>query len=292
LGNYRTALLAWLAARWDDGEFLLRMDDIDGPRTVEGAADQQLRELEWLGLTWDGDVVYQSQRYDLYQQVLDDLETRGLIYWCTCSRKEIANAVSEASAPHGDEGPIYPGTCRNSNKAEQLQHPNGAAARLLLPDEKIGYDDVILGEQSCNLARDFGDLVVKRRDGLWAYQLACAIDDAMMGITQVVRGADLVTSTFRQLYIMQAADLTPPAGWWHVPLMLGPEGERMSKRFKSETLAERRAKGQSAAEIIGDLAASVGLWPENQPATPDELLYELRKTGINEFIKILRSADL
>ena len=274
LGNLRTALLAWLQVRLQNGEFLLRMDDLDKPRVVNGSADKILRDLEWLGLDWDGDVIYQSKRTDLYQDALEQLTQRALTYECFCSRKDIQQAVS---APHGSLG-IYTGTCSDLNDEliELKRQHKAPAIRCRIRSKLIKFEDGCLGEFSRNLAHSCGDFVIKRADGLFAYQLATAIDDMQQGITEVLRGADLLESTARQLYIMRCLDsnIELPV-YWHVPLMLDDQGERMAKRDGSLSITEWQANDRSASELIGFLAASIGLIDVEDSVSARDLLAEL-----------------
>lgn len=263
LGTARTALLAWLRAREQGGAFILRMEDLDAPRTVAGAAEAMLDDLRWLGLDWDegpdaggayGPYV-QSQRLDRYRDAIDRLTKGGHTYPCTCSRREIAEI---ASAPHGDDGPIYPGTCR-----EGPSHPDREPAlRFRMPDRPPAFADGVHGAVPGELGR--GDFVIVRKDGVIAYQLACALDDAEMRITEVVRGDDLLASTPRQIAILRALGVEPPA-YAHVPLVLGPDGERLAKRHGAITLRELRERGWSAARIVGHLAHGAGVTETDEP---------------------------
>lgn len=274
LGNLRTALLAWLHARLQGGKFLLRMDDLDQPRVVEGSADQILRDLEWLGLDWDDEVVYQSQRTDLYQDALSRLTENELTYECFCSRKDIQQA---ASAPHGSNG-VYPGTCRDLDPvmADQKKVEKTPAIRVSVDNSEIIFNDGCLGEFSDILNKSCGEFVIKRADGLFAYQLATAVDDIEQDITDVVRGADLIDSTARQIYLMQqlSSEFSIPR-YWHVPLMLDDHGERMAKRDGSRSVAQWRDKGNSAEQLIGYLAASVHLIDKENPISATDLLAQI-----------------
>jgi glutamyl-tRNA synthetase len=274
LGNLRTALLAWLQARLQNGIILLRMDDLDQLRVVSGSADTILYDLEWMGLDWDGEIVYQSQRTELYQSALQRLAEQGLVYECFCSRKDIQQA---ASAPHGQETP-YLGTCSNltANLAEIKRQEKAPALRVRVNECEINFIDHCAGECREKLCRSCGDFVIKRADGLFSYQLATAVDDIAQGITDVVRGADLIDSTARQLYLMQRLkpELSKPR-YWHVPLMHDDQGERMAKRCGSMSAASWRSDGSSCEVLIGKLAASIGLLPEPYSISAQELLVEL-----------------
>lgn len=272
LGNARTALLAWMQARLQGGEFVLRMEDLDLPRLKPGSAAGILNDLEWLGLDWDegdgrggGSAPYtQSERNEFYAGALRVLEAEGLVFSCTCSRRDIRLA---SSAPHG-KTPVYPGTCRDGPR---LVTDRACSLRFRVPDRSISFEDRIAGEVTQNLRSEVGDFILKRRDGLFAYQLAVVVDDALMGISDVVRGMDLIESTPRQILLYQALGVQPPV-FWHVPLMHGGEGERMSKRFGSTTVEEYRAGGGSASELAGKLAASVGLVGPGLRLSPRDLL--------------------
>ncbi len=283
LGNLRTALLAWLQARLSGADFILRMEDLDLPRVKAGSAKQIIDDLLWLGLDWDQgpsecagvDDYYQSQRTDLYQQALLSLYAKGLVYPCYCSRKDIREA---ASAPHG-KLPIYPGTCRNLDNDinpanEQSVNGRMPAWRFKVSDQNIAFTDKLMGEYCQNLQVETGDFVLRRSDGLFAYQLAVVVDDIEMGITDVLRGEDLLDSTCRQIALYQALD-APVPDFWHVGLMQDEQGKRMSKRDDSDSISQLRANGAEAESIISMLAYSCGLLATNQPISAKELLSEL-----------------
>jgi glutamyl-tRNA synthetase len=250
LGNLRTALLAWLFARSAGSAFLVRMEDLDGARVRPGSAEEQLADLAALGLDWDGEVVFQSARMDEYVAALARLET----YECFCTRAEIRAA---ASAPHGPQG-AYPGTCRDLTAAERTRRRAAGrvpALRVRSHGERVAFEDRLLGPQS-GVVDDF---VVQRTDGAPAYNLAVVVDDAAQGIGEVVRGADLVDSTPRQLFLARGLALPAPA-YAHVPLVLGPDGARLAKRHGDVTL-----RGVPAAAALAWMARSLGL-PEGVPA--------------------------
>lgn len=233
-GSLVAALASYLEARQQQGEWLLRMEDLDTPRNMPGAADAILRSLEAFGFEWDGAVVYQSERHDLYAAALARLQEGGLVYPCGCTRKEIAD-----SAIHGIEGAIYPGTCRSGL-------PPGKTARawrIRAENRTIGFDDAILGHVAQNLARDIGDFVLKRADGFYAYQLAVVVDDADQGITHVVRGADLLDSTPRQIYLQQVLGL-PAMHYAHIPVVLNAQGEKLSKQTQAAAVDDRQPATQ------------------------------------------------
>lgn len=268
VGVARTALAAWLDARRAGGRLLLRIEDIDRPRTVEGAASQIMRDLEWLGLTWDEEVVFQSERLERYEAALERLSAAGRIYRCTCSRKEIA----VASAPHaGEEGPRYPGTCRDGFRARPGRTP---AVRLRTePGDTVEHVDRLRGAVAQDVFADVGDFVLRRADEMWAYQLAVTVDDLEQGVTCVVRGADLLSSTPRQLLLRRLlAPSAPPLDTLHVPLLLGPEKKRLAKRDGAIAVADQRDAGVTAPRLIGHLAASLGVVPPKTEARLEELI--------------------
>ena len=280
-GNLRTALLAWLQARLTSQPFILRIEDLDLPRTRPGSSEQLIDDLYWLGLDWDEgpDIgghaapYYQSQRTTLYEDAFAQLLDQGLIYPCYCSRKDIQHA---ASAPH-EHGLIYPGTCRDIKQRTRMEkhHPGKVAAwRYKAPVRTIEFEDRILGNISQSLDREVGDFVIKRADGLFAYQLAVVVDDGLMAITDVVRGADLLDSTARQIALFEALGYPTP-DFWHVPLMLDDTGARLSKRDGSDSLEAWQQQEKSAADLIGHLAFSVGLIDEERAITAEELLQGL-----------------
>lgn len=218
-GSLIAAVGSYLEAKTHGGAWLLRMEDIDPPREMPGAADLILRTLESYGFEWDGPVLYQGQRSSAYGAALHRLERAGMLYPCACTRKEIAD-----SAIAGIEGPIYPGTCRNG-----LHGREARAWRVRTTMERTAFDDAIQGRQEQVLERDIGDFVLKRADGLYAYQLAVVVDDDMQGITHVVRGADLLDSTPRQIWLQCLLGLPTPH-YAHLPVALNANGEKLSKQ--------------------------------------------------------------
>ena len=274
LGNLRTALLAWLQARLQGGEFYLRIEDLDTPRVVAGSTEQLIADLTWLGIDWDGAVLYQSKRHPHYQAILDDLERRQLTYPCFCSRKELREAIS---APHGAT-PVYPGTCAalSAEVRESKSKTKLPATRLRVVDQVIQFDDLLQGRQSEHLPSDVGDFVVMRADGLFAYQLAVVVDDLDQGITDVVRGADLLGSTARQLYL---AKLIAPSGnpirYWHVPLVNDESGERMAKRDGSYSASQWQKSGRTAEQLVGEFAHQLGFIEQVKSLSAGELAQHL-----------------
>jgi glutamyl-Q tRNA(Asp) synthetase len=236
LGTLIAAVASYLQARVNDGDWLLRIEDVDTTRRVAGAEDAILRTLDRFGFEWDGEVVRQSSRSAIYQQALDRLQEDERLFPCTCSRRLLAQTTAEQSG-------IYPGTCRE----QKLPFPHEHALRLRVPDLSIGFDDAVVGEFRQSLAGDCGDFVVRRRDGLYAYQLAVVVDDALQGVTEVVRGADLLDSTPRQIFLQQCLDFSQPA-YAHVPLILDPDGRKLGKsEGAAELNPDRPAKSLYAA---------------------------------------------
>jgi len=253
LGNVRSALLGWLWARAAGGEFWLRIEDLDPDRSKPEFTDGIFEDLEWLGLTWDGPVWKQSERSQLYADALKTLAAKGLAYQCWCSRAEVARA---ASAPHvGEDGPVYPGTCRNGATPKPGRAPSW---RFVTNPEVTRFHDALCGEVSQDVSRDVGDFVIQRIDGVASYQLAVVVDDALAGITHVLRGEDLLNSTPRQLLLQRALGHSQPE-YAHVPLMLGADGKRLAKRDGPSTVAGLRELGWAPERVIGELAGSCGL---------------------------------
>lgn len=269
LGNIWSGLLAWLSARSQGGRMVLRLEDLDPDRCTRAWCDQVMRDLEWLGLTWDNEPVYQSERTDLYAQAFRKLEEQGLIYPCYCTRAERL----AASAPHRSDGQaIYDGRCRRRSpqELEELSHSRRPAWRVAVPQEEYAFRDLLQGEVRENLARDCGDFILRRSDGVYAYQLAVVVDDGDMGVTQVVRGSDLLSSTPRQMYLQDLLGLPRPE-YGHVPLLLAADGRRLAKRDRDRELGELQQQ-YTAPEILGRLAFMAGLIPEYAPMTAQDLV--------------------
>lgn len=233
-GSLVAAVGSYLDAKAHGGEWLVRMEDLDTPRTVPGAADNILRTLEACSLHWDGSVLYQSLRTDAYRAALENLRTRGMIYPCACSRREIAD-----SAMTGIEGPVYPGTCRDGVAADRTPR----ALRLRTADAPITFTDAFQQTITQNITRDIGDFVVARADGLFAYQLAVVVDDAEQGVTDIVRGADLLHSTPRQIVLQQLLGLPTPR-YAHLPVAANTRGEKLSKQTLARPIDARDAAGE------------------------------------------------
>lgn len=265
LGGAWTALASWVVARRASGECLLRFEDLDAPRVVPGIEARIEHDLRWLGLDWDGKPERQSERRSLYTSALEDLASRGLTYPCDCSRAEIA---SIASAPHAGEERVYPGTCRDRDRGRRMKRP--ASIRIRVPDEIEEYEDTIVGRVAQNLAHDVGDFVLRRGDGAFAYQLAVVVDDLAMQITDVIRGADLVASTPRQIWLSKRLGADPPR-YGHVPLVVSDEGRRLEKRTAGVTIAELRSAGIRPETIVGALAFGLGLAETDAAARPAQI---------------------
>jgi len=260
-GSLIAAVGSYCLARRHGGKWLLRMEDLDPPRVVPGAADEILSALENLGLHWDGDVVWQSQRTEAYLEAVEKLRQRGLVFDCACSRKEIL-----LSAPHpGEDGPIYPGTCRSGLKPGRKPR----ALRIEVTNEQIGFCDGVFGPLEQVLSEAVGDFVLRRADGLFAYQLAVVVDDEAEGVNQVVRGADLLSSTPRQIFLHACLGNRIPE-YIHLPLVMGNNGKKISKRYGSVELDHEN----DAARLI---ALSLDFLGQTVPASllgapPAELL--------------------
>lgn len=237
-GSLIAALASCLEARCRGGEWLLRIEDVDTPRNVPGAADAILRTLEAFGFVWDGPLLYQSRRVAAYEAALDVLRGQGLLYPCACSRSEIAAAASRTAV---DGGAVYPGTCRDGLRPGA----EARAWRLRVDDAVVVFEDRLQGIVEQRLAEQVGDFVLRRADGIHAYQLAVVVDDASQGITDIVRGADLLASTPRQLWLQQCLGYPRP-GYAHLPVATNPAGEKWSK----QTLAPALAAGKAAAELV------------------------------------------
>lgn len=260
LGNLRTALLAWLWSRHDRSGFLVRMEDLDRVTSSREHEDHQLRDLATIGLDWDGQPVRQSERFDLYADALEDLSARQLVYRCYCSRREIAEA---ASAPHGTPG-RYPGTCRNLSAREQLNRERSGrppALRLRADATSVAVDDLILGY----IGDVADDVVLRRNDGVPAYQIAVVVDDASQGVGLVVRGDDLAPSTPAQVLLQRLLGLPTPA-YAHVPLVMSERGTRLAKRDGAVTLADRVRAGDTPLDVVTWLLCSSG---QPKPANDD-----------------------
>lgn len=269
LGNLRTALVAWLSARAAASRFLLRVEDLDPDRSSDEWIEVQLDELRELGLDWDGEPVRQSERQGLYADALAELADRDLLYECFCTRKEVREA---ASAPHDPLLPenAYAGTCLGltaADRARLVEEGRRPALRVRAEAARIGFTDGIHGDVE-GLVDDF---VVRRSDGVFAYNLAVTVDDADQGVTEIVRGEDLLDSTPRQIWLYRQLGLIEPESWYHLPLMYGEDGSRLAKRHGGATLEERLGSGETVPAVVGELAAGLGLSMAGQLTTAAEL---------------------
>ena len=279
LGNVRTFMIAWLRARSLGGKMVFRMEDLDHPKDKPGAAADAVRDLQWLGFDWDEEYV-QSERKGLYRDALSSLVSRGLAYPCVCSRRDVEAAQS---APHEGEQLFYPGTCRgrfaswseaysflnplssstsNSNSKLQLQPPRTPCWRFRVADgSRVAFDDVFVGRFMQDVSATLGDFPLARDEFGAGYTLACAVDDIAMGVTEVVRGDDLLAATPAQILVTRALGAERDISYCHVPLVVGPDGKRLAKRHGDTRIAAYRAAGVRPEKIIGRLAASCG-WAE------------------------------
>lgn len=269
-GNIYAALAAWLVAKSQGGEIVLRIEDLDRERSKSEYIDAVRQDFEMLGLTWDRGPFFQHDRDEAYAAAFDSLKERGLIYPCYCTRADL----HAASAPHRGEKLVYPGTCRLLSAEERAaKEASGRrpAMRLRTPDEDISFHDSIQGDYSQNLELDCGDFLVRRSDQAFAYQLAVVVDDAAQGVNSVVRGVDLLCSTPQQIYLQNLLSLPHPI-YGHIPLLVAERDRRLSKRDRDASLDALLVRFGSPEAIIGHIAGIVGLAPTTEPATPEQLL--------------------
>ena len=277
LGNAFCALLAYLSAKHGGGKFLLRIEDLDAERCPTKYADRIMRELETLGLFWDGEVLWQSKRAEIYREAFERLRERERIYPCFCSRA----SLHAAEAPHLSDGSVlYVGACRNLTEAEIAERSavRKPAMRIRVPDLEISFRDGLRGAYRQNLQRECGDFVLRRADGVFAYQLAVVTDDALSGVTEVVRGEDLLSSTPRQIFLAERLGFRTPA-YFHVPLLTDGAGRRLAKRDgDSLSLALER---YGARGVLGALACAAGILETPEPVSAQELvpLFDWRKVA-------------
>lgn len=266
LGNIFSALLAWLSVRSCGGKMILRIEDLDPERCRAEYADQLRRDLQWLGLDWDEEQTPQSLRTEAYAAQFAHLTEMGAVYPCYCSRKEL----HAASAPHASDGNVvYAGTCRALTESERAAKTRPPAWRLCVPEESITFFDGLQGEYTQQLARDCGDFLLRRSDGVYAYQLAVVTDDAAGGVNQIVRGCDLLSSTPRQIYLQRLLGFDTPK-YYHVPLLLAPDGRRLSKRERDLDMQALRLR-YSPEALVGKLAFYAGLLTHEEPVRAAEL---------------------
>lgn len=275
LGNVFSLLMAWLAARSAGGRVVLRMEDVDPRAQDRRVADVLMGDLDWLGLGWDEGPWWQSERLDVYEEAFRRLAASGVLYPCFCTRGQL----HAATAPHRDDGTfVYPGTCRGLSPEEVARRSRvrPPAWRLRVPDAPdpagtVAFDDLVCGPRREVLATECGDFVVRRSDGVFAYQLVVAVDDALMGVTQVVRGHDLLGSAARQIYVQRLLGLPSPA-FAHVPLLQDASGRRLSKRDRDLDLGALREAGVTPGRLLGALAALAGMALEGEELSADELV--------------------
>lgn len=283
LGNIQTAIIAWLQARLSGGEFILRMDDIDTPRVKKGSAMQILDDLHGLGFDWDSPkikgyvydahgVCNQSEHHGHYQAAFDTLQDNGYLFPCTCSRRDIRSIVNK-SPKWGQI--VYPGTCRNNNLV-QIGKDTEYAWRFRVSDHALHFADGFYGAQTQDVTKEMGDFLIKRRNGLFAYQLASVVDDINMGVTDVVRGADLIDATPSQILLTQALGEKAPR-YWHAPIKNDATGRKLAKRDGSDSLKALMKNGMTVAQIIGGIAFDVGFIDRKEMIGLNELLMYLKR---------------
>lgn len=269
LGNVFAALIAWLSVRSRDGEMVLRMEDLDTQRTSAEFAETLRDDLRWLGLTWDRETPAQSQRSAVYDKYFEILREKGLLYPCYCTRSQLHSV----NAPHLSDGTyVYPGTCRNLTEGERAAFHRAPAWRVVVPDRVWTVEDKIQGTYRCNLATECGDMVVRRADGVYVYQLAVTVDDGEAGVTEVVRGMDLLSSAPRQMYLQELFGFPHPE-YAHVPMLLAPDGRRLSKRDRDLDLGILRQR-LSREALLGALAFAAGLIDQEVSVSLKELTKE------------------
>lgn len=269
-GNVFSALCAWLVAKSQDGQVVLRIEDLDRERSKPAFADAVQRDFERLGLVWDKGPFFQRDREEAYRAAFEELDSQGLVYPCYCTRADL----HAASAPHRGEKAVYPGTCRHlgaSQRAEREASGRSPASRLMVPDAVVSLEDLVQGPYRQRLAEECGDFLIRRSDGAFAYQLAVVVDDAAQGVTSVVRGVDLLCSTPQQMHLQELLGLPHP-DYAHVPLLVGEPGRRLSKRDADAGIDELLARFGTPEAVIGHIAGLAGLAPTDEPATPEQLL--------------------
>ena len=271
LGNAFAYMLAWLSARSEGGEVVLRMEDLDTLRCTEEFAEIIRGDLRWLGLEWDREAPPQRLRSKAYEEALEILRSRANVFPCWCTR----GSLNLINAPHATDGhPIHPASCRLRSEEERRRMKSAPAWRLEAPDIMIRFTDGVYGPYEENLKSGCGDFVLRRADGVFVYQLAVVVDDGAEGVTQVVRGCDLLSSTPRQIYLCRLLGLKEPS-YWHVPMLTDREGRKLSKRDAALDLGQLR-KDRRPEELIGLLAFRSGLIDRETPISPQELLKEFR----------------
>ena len=282
LGNVFAALIAWASVRSQDGEMVLRMEDLDTQRTSADFAAVLRDDLNWLGLDYDRETPPQSRRSDTYDRYFEILREKGLIYPCYCTRSQLHSV----NAPHLSDGTyVYTGTCRDLTEADRAKFDRKPAWRVIVPDRLWQVEDLVQGHYELNLYDQCGDMVMRRADGIYVYQLAVTVDDGEAGVTEVVRGMDLLSSAPRQMYLQELFGFPHPA-YGHVPMLLAPDGRRLSKRDRDLDLGELR-KRVTPQQLIGTLAFAAGLIDQNTPISARELAGEFswdKLSGENIFL--------
>lgn len=269
LGNLLCCLIAYLSARSQGGKFLLRIEDLDVPRCPKRLSDQCIEDLRFLGFTWDEEPLFQSERTQIYQKYFDELTRMGLVYPCFCTRAQLHAAI----APNlGDHEPVYSRACANltADEIAERQKTRSPAMRMRVPDETISFTDGHFGPICENLEQGSGDYIIRRSDGLFGYQLAVVIDDALSGVSEIVRGRDILFSTPRQIHLQKTLGFDTP-DYVHIPLLMDINGRRLAKRDKDLDLTAL-SKVMTPEQILGMLAYSAGVIEENRPASLDELV--------------------
>lgn len=285
-GNIFAALCAWLVAKSQGGNIVLRIEDLDRDRSKPCYIDSVQRDFELLGLTWDEGPYFQSDREEAYRAAFEEVREKALVYPCFCSRADL----HAASAPHAGERFAYPRTCLALSEAERaakaaLRPP---AMRLQVPDERVSFVDALQGPYSENLALDGGDFVLQRFDGTFAYQLAVVVDDAAQGVNSVVRGVDLLPSCAQQMHLQDLLCFKHPK-YAHVPLLVDGEGRRLAKRNRDAALDELIARFKTAEAVLGHIAGITGLMPTCEPASAEDILGYLRGQDMRALLKDLKS---
>ena len=287
LGNVFAALVAWLSVRSRGGEMVLRMEDLDTQRTSGEFAEILRQDLAWLGLDYDRETPPQSQRGPVYDRYFEKLRDLGLIYPCYCTRSQLHSV----NAPHLSDGTyVYTGTCRDLTQEQRAAFDRKPAWRVMVPDRVWEVNDLVQGRFQMNLATDCGDMVVRRADGVYVYQLAVTVDDGEAGVTEVVRGMDLLSSAPRQMYLQELFGFPQPV-YGHVPMLLAPDGRRLSKRDRDLDLGELR-KRVTPEKLIGTLAFAAGLIDRSEPVSARELAGEFSWNRLQGDAIYLNGQDL
>ena len=279
-GNIFASLMAWLQVRSQGGQMVLRIEDLDEARSKPHFIDLIQQDLELLGLTWDHGPYYQSVRDEAYEEAFQRISEQARLYPCFCTRADLA----AVSAPHLGEKAVYPGTCRHLSPAEaelRIQAGEDAAWRVEVPSRSFGFEDALQGSYGQQLSEGCGDFILRRKDGAFAYQLAVVVDDASQGVTSVTRGIDLLSSTPQQMFLLDLLGYPHPE-YLHVPLLVNEQGRRLSKRDGDASLEEMLTRFRTPQGIIGHIAFLAGLQPEDEPATPDELIAVYDRDSLKE----------